>query len=91
MSPRLVERGVYLEAYLRPLGAWLDRPDVTDILIDAPGEVWVETLGRGLRRQPASSRSRSTCGRVSSPSLMIRNVTRGAPHQPWTGRQECHL
>ena len=45
MSPRLVERGVYLDAYLRPLAAWLERPDVTDILINAPGEVWVETLG----------------------------------------------
>ena len=46
-------RGVYLEAYLRPLAAWLDRPDVTDILINAPGEVWVETLGGGTERCPA--------------------------------------
>jgi type IV secretion system protein VirB11 len=36
--------GVYLDAYLRPLATWLQQPDVTDILINAPGEVWVETL-----------------------------------------------
>ena len=36
--------GVYLEAYLRPLAAWFEQPDVTDILINAPGEVWIETL-----------------------------------------------
>jgi type IV secretion system protein VirB11 len=39
-----VERGVYLDAYLRPLSPWLSRPDVTDIMINAPGEVWVETI-----------------------------------------------
>lgn len=53
MSPRLVPRGVYLEAYLRPLAAWLERPDVTDILINAPGEIWVETLGGEAERHPA--------------------------------------
>jgi type IV secretion system protein VirB11 len=42
--------GVYLDAYLRPLATWLQQPDVTDILINAPGEVWVETLqGPALR------------------------------------------
>ena len=45
MNVPLGERGVYLEAYLRPLEPWLRRDDVTDILINAPGEVWVETLG----------------------------------------------
>ncbi len=50
---QLAEKGVYLEAYLRPLSAWLGRPDVTDILINAPGEVWVETLGGQTQRCPA--------------------------------------
>ena len=49
MSAQPVER-VYLDAYLRPLMAWLERPDVTDILINAPGEVWVETLGGVAQR-----------------------------------------
>lgn len=42
--------GLYLEAYLRPLAVWLEQPDVTDILINAPGEVWIETLGGQARR-----------------------------------------
>lgn len=46
-------QGVYLEAYLRPLGEWLGRDDVTDILINAPGEVWVETVGGGVERHAA--------------------------------------
>ncbi len=46
-------RGVYLEAYLNPLRPWLERSDVTDILINASGEVWVETLGAPAERHPA--------------------------------------
>jgi len=53
MSAQALERGVYLQAYLRPLAAWLERPDVTDILINAPGEVWVETLGGVMQAHPA--------------------------------------
>jgi type IV secretion system protein VirB11 len=40
---------VYLEAYLAPLAPWLERDDVTDILINRPGEVWIET-GAGTER-----------------------------------------
>lgn len=36
---------VYLTSYLAPLAAILARSDVTDIYINRPGEVWVETLG----------------------------------------------
>jgi type IV secretion system protein VirB11 len=35
--------GVYLDAYLAPLAAWLGRDDVTDLMVNRPGEVWVET------------------------------------------------
>lgn len=45
--------GAYLRAYLQPLAPWLDRADVTDILINRAGEVWVETQGAGLTRAPA--------------------------------------
>ncbi len=44
---------VYLSAYLAPLSPWLSRPDVTDLLINRPGEVWVETAGAGMTREPA--------------------------------------
>src|SRR3954471_14992643 len=44
---------VYLSAYLAPLSPWLSRPDVTDVLINRPGEVWVETTGGAMTREPA--------------------------------------
>jgi type IV secretion system protein VirB11 len=38
--------GVYLRAFLAPLEPWLARADVTEILINRPGEIWVESNGR---------------------------------------------
>jgi type IV secretion system protein VirB11 len=35
---------VYLRRYLAPFDPWLERPDVTDILVNRPGEVWIETV-----------------------------------------------
>lgn len=53
MSPHPSAPRVYLDVYLRPLAEWLERNDVTDILINAPGEVWVETVGGGVERHEA--------------------------------------
>ena len=39
---------VYLQTYLAPLAELLGRSDVTDLYINAPGEVWVEALGGGI-------------------------------------------
>ncbi|MAY20917.1 MAG: P-type DNA transfer ATPase VirB11 [Erythrobacteraceae bacterium] len=36
------ERSVYLDAYLAPFKRWLDRDTVTEIMVNEPGEVWVE-------------------------------------------------
>jgi type IV secretion system protein VirB11 len=36
---------VFLDAYLAPFRAWLDREDVTELLINRPGEMWVEAAG----------------------------------------------
>lgn len=41
---------VYLDAYLAPLAGVLDRADVTDIYVNRPGEVWVETLTGTVER-----------------------------------------
>jgi type IV secretion system protein VirB11 len=38
----VISEGVYLRTYLAPLSPWLDRPDVTDILVNRPGEVWID-------------------------------------------------
>ena len=49
----LTEARSYLELYLEPLSPWLGRDDVTDIYINRPGEVWVETLGGQITRYDA--------------------------------------
>lgn len=37
--------GVYLSAYLRPFHQWLERDDVSEIIVNASGEVWIEQAG----------------------------------------------
>jgi len=41
---------IYLESCLAPLGPYLGRNDVTDIYINQPGEIWLETLGGSIDR-----------------------------------------
>lgn len=44
-------RSVYLDAYLAPLRPWLERESVTDILVNRPGELWVEDAAHpGMQR-----------------------------------------
>lgn len=43
--------GVYLAAYLAPLKPWLERPEVTDIWVNRPGEAWIETAGGAISRE----------------------------------------
>jgi type IV secretion system protein VirB11 len=44
-------KSVYLEAYLAPLRPWLDRPTVTEILVNRPGELWIEDAAHpGMQR-----------------------------------------
>ena len=57
--------GVYLEAYLAPLAPWLSRPDVTDLLINRPGEVWIETAGGNMTREPAEQLTEQALQRLS--------------------------
>lgn len=37
--------GVYLNAYLRPFRQWLDCDDVSEVIVNACGEVWIERAG----------------------------------------------
>ncbi len=43
------QQRVYLDAFLAPLAAFLDRSDVTDLYINRPGEIWLETA-TGIER-----------------------------------------
>lgn len=50
LDPQL-PRSVYLDAYLAPLRPWLERETVTEILVNRPGEVWVEDAAQaGMQR-----------------------------------------
>ena len=44
-----VSQRVYLDAFLAPLAVFLERADVTDLYINRPGEVWLETSS-GIER-----------------------------------------
>ncbi len=43
---------VYLDAYLAPFREWLERDTVTEILVNQPGEMWVEdaAISGGMQR-----------------------------------------
>ncbi len=44
-------RSVYLDAYLAPLRPWLERESVTEILVNRPGELWIEDAEQpGMQR-----------------------------------------
>jgi type IV secretion system protein VirB11 len=66
--------GVYLAAFLAPFSQWLARTDVTDILVNTPGEVWVETTGGAMERHAA-------------PEVTARNLTRLAAQIARVSRQ----
>jgi type IV secretion system protein VirB11 len=38
----ITDSSVYLDAYLKPFRRWLDRDTVTEIMVNRPGEVWIE-------------------------------------------------
>ena len=50
-APQVESGSVYLDAYLAPFREWLDRDTVTEILVNGPGEMWVEDAARpGMQR-----------------------------------------
>jgi type IV secretion system protein VirB11 len=57
--------GVYLRAYLAPLTGMLARPDVTDIYVNRPGEIWAETTGGGIERHDAPGLDEATLARLA--------------------------
>ena len=57
-------RTVYLDSYLAPLSGWLARDDVTDIYVNRPGEIWLETLGAGPERIEAPELTREVLARL---------------------------
>lgn len=56
---------VYLDSYLAPLSTWLAREDITDIYINKPGEVWIETLDGAIERHDVPRLSRPVLLRLA--------------------------
>jgi type IV secretion system protein VirB11 len=44
-APPQLRESVYLDAYLAPFRPWLERETVTEILVNRPGELWIEEAG----------------------------------------------
>lgn len=60
-----LDGGVYLHSYLAPLSDVLADSAVTDIYVNGPGELWVETLGGGVERRAASGLTEVTLSRLA--------------------------
>jgi type IV secretion system protein VirB11 len=57
------ETGIYLDSLLAPLAPWLERPDVTDIYVNRPQELWDESLGGEIEIH--------ACEALTEPVLML--------------------
>jgi len=54
-KPAASEPSVYLDAYLAPFRKWLDRDTVTEIIVNRPGEIWIEdSAAQGMQRIEAA-------------------------------------
>jgi type IV secretion system protein VirB11 len=73
--------GVYLDAYLAPFAAWLDDERVTEILVNRPGEVWVERAGEGMARHDVPALDERQLQRLAEQVARIshQGINRGQP------------
>ena len=53
-------RSVYLDAYLAPFREWLEDETVTEIIVNRPGEVWLEQAGKSTMK-PVARREVDDC------------------------------
>lgn len=71
----------FLDAYLAPISDVLVQPDVTDIYINHPGEIWIERLGGGIARQNVPTLTEATLWRLARQiaSLSHQGINREHP------------
>ena len=76
-----LDRGVYLASYLAPFADALARTDVTDIYVNRPGELWIETLGGSIERHDDPRIDATTVERLSRQlaALTHQGVSREQP------------
>lgn len=53
MRTQVAPGWTYLRSYLAPFEPMLARTDVTDIYVNKPGELWIETIGGAIERHEA--------------------------------------
>lgn len=72
---------VYLRSYLAPLAHLLDRNDVTDIFVNQPGEMWVETINGRLEKHASPELCEMSLWRLARQiaSLSSQGVSREHP------------
>jgi type IV secretion system protein VirB11 len=56
---------IYLDSYLAPLAPFLAGSDITDIYINRPGELWIESLGGKVERIELPSLTGSVLARLA--------------------------
>lgn len=64
-AAQLAPPGVYLRSCLAPFDWALSRPDVTDIYVNRPGELWIETLGGAIEQHEDPSLDEYTLARLA--------------------------
>jgi len=72
---------IYLQAFVAPLVPHLARKDVTDLYINRPGEIWLETLGGQIDRLEVPELGRDLLGRFARQvaSLTAQAICRESP------------
>ena len=71
----------YLDVYLAPFLEQLVRPDVTDLYVNRPGELWIETLHGGIERHVAPEITEAQLWRLARQvaSLTHQGISREHP------------
>lgn len=72
---------LYLQSYLEPLAKWLGRGDVTDIYVNRPGEVWIETLKGKIDQHAAPDLTSEVLHRLvrQIAAVSAQGINRAAP------------
>jgi type IV secretion system protein VirB11 len=61
----VTQTAIYLSHFLEPLQPWLGRPHVTDIYINKPKQIWLETLGGAMEEHHHEALNEQTLLRLS--------------------------
>ncbi|MGF7152241.1 type IV secretion system protein VirB11 [Sphingomonas zeicaulis] len=85
MIGALQKGSVYLDSFLEPLADVLARPDVTDIYVNRPGELWIETLGGRIERQAMAALDHQLLARLARQVAALNHQGINAEHPLLSG------